>query len=110
MLQRLYAPGVFDYPDGDAARRLPLKNEFVLSIEDFENVVGCVKSGEVDPSTLLKEAAAANQRGDTARMFFSDFLGKYTKKWSQPAVLAQARHDAEARMFAALGDKEGRRP
>lgn len=102
MLQRLYAPGALGYPDEYAATRLPLINVFVLGIEDFENLMGCVKSGEVDLSALLKEAAVANQRGDTSRMFFSDFLSKYTEKWTQPTVLAHARRDAEARMFESL--------
>lgn len=103
MLQRLYAPDVFNYPDEEAAKRLPLTNVFVLSVEEFENVMGCVRAGEVDLSALLKEASIANQRGDTARMFFEDFLGKYTKQWTQSKVLEQARRDAEARMLATLG-------
>lgn len=103
MLQRLYAPGAFNYPDEDAAKRLPLTNVFVLSVEEFENVMGCVRAGEVDLSALLKEASIANQRGDTARMFFEDFLSKHTKQWTQPKVLEQARRDAEARMLATLG-------
>ena len=103
MLQSLYSPGTFDYPDEEAAKRLPLCNVFVVSIEDFEHTMGCVKAGEVDLSALLKEAAAANQRGDTARMFFADFLSKYTKVWSLSPVLMQARRDAEMRMVAAFG-------
>lgn len=102
-LQQLYAPGAFDYPDEQTKQRLPLSNVFVLSIEDFENTMGCVGAGEVNLSVLLKEAAVANQDGQSARMFFSDFLGKYTKRWSQPFVLREALEAAEARVFAALG-------
>lgn len=102
-LQRLYAPGAFDYPDEQAKQRLPLSNVFILSIEDFENIMGCIGAGEVNLSVLLKESAVANQDGRSARMFFSDFLGKYTKRWSQPLVLREAREAAEARVVAALG-------
>lgn len=102
-LQRLYSPRAFDYPDDQAKRRLPLSNVFILSIDDFENTVGCVAAGEVNLSILLKESAVANQDGQSARMFFSDFLGRYTKRWSQPSVLREAREAAEARMVAAFG-------
>lgn len=102
-LQRLYAPGAFDCPDEGARARLPLSNVFILSIDDFENAMGCVTSGEVNLSNVLKEAVVANQRGDTARMFFSDFIGKYTKRWTQPALLSEARRAAEVRVVTALG-------
>ena len=102
-LQRLYAPGAFDYPDEHAKCRLPLSNVFILSIEDFENAMGCVGAGEVNLSELLKESAIANQDGQSARMFFSDFLAKYTKRWSLPSVLEDARGAAEARLADAFG-------
>jgi len=102
-LQRLYAPGAFDYPDDYAKQRLPLSNVFIVSIDDFENTMGCVAAGEVNLSTVLKDAVVANQRGDTARMFFSDFVGKYTKRWTQSAVLKDARVAAEGRVVVALG-------
>lgn len=102
-LQRLYTPGVFGYPDDDAKCRLPLSNVFILSIEDFENTMGCVGAGEVNLSALLKESAIANQNGQSARMFFSDFLAKYTKRWSLPSVLESAREAAEDRLSDALG-------
>jgi len=103
MLKRLYAPDMLNYPDEHATERLPLHNVFVLGIEDYENLMGCVKSGEVELSKLLKEASLANQRGDTARMFFADFLGQHTKRWTQPTVLEQARQASEIRMTAAFG-------
>lgn len=102
-LQRLYAPGTFDYPDEQAKHRLPLSNVFILSVEDFENAMGCVAAGEVNLSSLLKEAAIANQDGRSSRMFFSDFLAQYTKRWSLSAVFVDARMAAEARLAAAFG-------
>lgn len=106
-LRRLYAPGVFDYPDDSAEQRLPLSNVFILSVEDFERTMGCVATGEINLSAVLKDAVVANQRGDTARMFFSDFIGKYTKRWSLPAVMQDARSASEARIVAALGGPPG---
>jgi hypothetical protein len=102
-LQRLYSPSEFDYPDAQAKQRLPLSNVFIISIDDFEKTMGCVAAGEVNLSMLLKESAAANQDGQSARMFFSDFLGTYTKRWSQTSVLREARKAAEARIAVAFG-------
>jgi hypothetical protein len=101
-LKRLYASDAFNYPNDHAERRLPLSNVFILSIDDLENTMGCVASGEVNLSVLLRESAIANQDGNSARMFFSDFLGKYTKRWSQSEVLREAREAAESRLTAVL--------
>lgn len=103
MLQRLFSPGDFEYPELEAAHRLPLSNVFIVSIEDFENIVGCVKSGEVDLSVLLKEASENNKRGETARTVFSDFLGNHTRRWTQSQPLAQARAASEERTHRAFG-------
>lgn len=102
-MRLLYPPSKFDYPDADAQQRLPLSNVFILSIEDFERTIGCVAAGEINLSAVLKDAVVANQRGDTARMFFSDFIGNYTKNWSIPAMMQDARQSAERRIAAALG-------
>lgn len=102
-LKRLYAPGRLNYPDAEAEQYLPLSNVFILSIEDFERTIGCVAAGEINLSTILKEAVTANQNGATARMFFSDFIGQYTKRWAIPSVMQDARQAADARIKSALG-------
>jgi hypothetical protein len=106
-LQRLYAPGAFDYPDTTAEQRMPWSHVFILSIEDFEHTMGCVAAGEINLSSVLREAVVANQRGDTARMFFGDFLGKYIKRWTVPALFTDARRAAESRILTALGVRPG---
>jgi len=106
-MKRLYPPSKFDYPDAGAELRLPLSNVFILSIEDFERTMGCVAAGEVSLSTVLKDAVVANQRADTARMFFSDFIGKYTSRWAMPAVMQDARRAAQRRIAAAFGASPG---
>ena len=105
-LQQLYAPGSFDYPDGETASRLPLTNVFVLSIEDYEHLIGCMKAGEVNLSSLLKECAEANKSGATARLVFSHFLEQRTKKWTMPTLLQRAQEDLYARAFKLL-DPDG---
>lgn len=101
-LKQLYPQGEFDYPDAGAEERMPLSNVFILSIEDFERTMGCVAAGEINLSSVLKEAVAANMSGETARMFFSDFLGKYTERWFTPALLKDAQKATEDRIKTAL--------
>ena len=69
--------------------------------------MGCVAAGELNLSAVLKDAVIANQRADTARMFFSDFIGKYTKRWAMPAVMQDARRSALRRIAAAFGAPAG---
>lgn len=109
MLAKLFPAGRFGYPDDEAATRLPLLNVFILSIEDYEHLMGCVRAGEVNLAQLLKQAAQANERGDTARMFFSDFLRPYTKAWTRPKVIDAAMDASEARMLEVFGEKVGAR-
>ncbi|KDR41178.1 GapS1 family protein [Caballeronia glathei] len=107
MLQRLFPAGEFGYPDEEAARCLPLSNVFVMGIEEFERLMGCVKAGEVKLPELLREAALANQDGRTSRMFFSDFLKKYVKAWTLPTVLQEVQQDVEDQIHAALTGRKG---
>lgn len=101
-LRKLYAPGVFDYPDAGAEQRLPLSHVFILSIEDYERTMGCISAGEISLSAVLKDAVEANQRGETARMYFTDFISKHTKGWAIPAVLKDAQKTSEERLRSAL--------
>lgn len=103
MMRRLYAPGKLNYPSDSAGLRLPLSNIFILSIEDFERTMGCVAAGEINLSAVLKEAVAANKDGASARMFFSDFIRNYTKRWAFPQVMNEAQAAAHERIKAALG-------
>lgn len=103
MMRRLYAPGKLNYPSDSAAQRLPLSHIFILSIEDFERTMGSVAAGEINLSAVLREAVAANQEGASARLFFSDFFRKYTKRWAFPQLLEEAQSAAHERIKVALG-------
>jgi hypothetical protein len=105
MLQHLYGLNKITCPDADAERRLPLRNVFVLSIEEFENLTSCIKSGAVNLSELLKKAAKANESGlgTNSRLFISDFLKESPEDWPQCQLLAQAREDTSRRLEAIIG-------
>ena len=102
-LQRLFAEGEFNYPDGEAEALLPLSNVFIVSIGDFERVIGCVRTGEVDLADALRKAAAANKEPQTARLFLSDFLKEHTNRWTSSRLVSETREAVEARVIEALG-------
>jgi hypothetical protein len=102
MLQRLCPPGKFVPPDDDAATRMPVTNIFVLSIEEFERVVGCVASGEINLSKFLSESAEENSNGATERLYLSDFLSKHTDQWHPSKLIESARSQSESRLTRAF--------
>lgn len=105
-LQRLLPMGVFIYPadDPSAESRLPFGNVFIISIEDFEAVMCCVRSGLVDLSKLVAEAAEANLKADSAQLFFSDFIKEHLSSCPLPTLILQAREESEARLKAVFNE------
>lgn len=104
MLNNIYPERFFEQVlPLDKRRYLPPENVFILSIEDFERLVSCLKEGEVDLASLLKKAVTANGDPKTAKMFFSDFLKEYRKQeWSIPRLIQLARDASIARLSSAL--------
>lgn len=105
MLNNLYPNGLFESVLPIEKRRyLPPENIFVLSIEDFELLTGCVQSGSVALGSLLRNAAIANNNPKTSRMFFSDFLREHQgNNRSQPRLIQLAMDASIARLSSALG-------
>jgi len=99
-LQRSFPEGQFTYPEDDpnAERVLPLGNIFIISIEDYELLMCCIKKGLVNLSEVLKSAAAANSRPESSKLFFADFLRPYKQKCGLPPLIQQAQDAAEARL------------
>lgn len=101
-LRQLFPTEDLNYPDEKAKARLPFSNIFILSIEEFERTIGCIASGEINLSKVLKCAVESNKSADKARMYFSDFISEYAKKWVYPRVMNEARQCAEERVRAAM--------
>ena len=89
-------------PTFDQLERLPLKNIVIVSINEFEHLIGCVLKGEVDFVEFLREVAEANTDPRTSVMFVDQLLGPKTKKWRLTKALDQARQHAEATLMTAL--------
>lgn len=104
MLQRLYRPGDFDYPDAAAKTNLPLRNVFIMSIESFERLSCAVAAGTVSLPALLKEAATKGQDSATSSILFDGYLQPYVKGWGLPDLLLNARKQSESRLAVAFGE------
>ncbi|MDQ0612239.1 hypothetical protein QFZ83_006410 [Variovorax sp. W1I1] len=103
MLARLYPPGRLAYPDDDAEQRLPLNHIFILSIEEFETLMGSVQAEKVSLSTLLRKAAADNKEPSTAKLYFLDHLRAHGLRKFQPHLIKQAIDDSHLRLASVLG-------
>jgi hypothetical protein len=70
ILQRLYPPGRFDYPEGDLGMRIrstfPLQNVFIVSINEFEILMGHIQASGRSLAAILRGAAAANADPQTS--------------------------------------------
>jgi hypothetical protein len=103
MLASMYAPNQFRYPSDAARRRLPLSRILILSIEDYENLIGAVARGEVDLFEIVEQATTANSSPDAAQMFFSAHLSKRVKRWQWTPLLDEAFRSSADRLSTALG-------
>jgi hypothetical protein len=106
MLLKMYSPEAAEEVLPMIARQhLPPENIFILSVEDFERLSGCLRKGQIDLETLLHNAAVANRNPQTSTMYFSDFLKNAAREgWTQPRLIADARDDSTRRMERHLGD------
>lgn len=94
-------------PSSSQLDRLPLKNIFVLSIEEFEHLVGAIAEGSVDLVPFLQRAALDSADLATSSMHFDQFLAKKVKRWHQPRLIQATRLRAERRLSRWLRHAEG---
>lgn len=95
--QRMFKPDIFD-PNGSSLstpttkqlEMLPLINIVIVSIEEFEHLMGCIRKSEIDLVSFLREVAAAHTDPKTSVMFIDQILGLKTKKWAHPQLLEDA--------------------
>lgn len=97
----------FFRPTPSQLGRLPLKNIFVLSIEEFEHLVGAIADGSIDLVPLLQKAAEDNTDLATSSMHFDQILAKQVRRWNHPRLIRAARLRAERRLSQWLRRVEG---
>lgn len=111
-LKRIFKHDIFDptrtttgkpiTPTTEQLMRLPLKNVMIVSIEEFEHMMGCVLRGEIELVAFLREVATANTDPQTSVMFVDQLLGPKTKNWGLTRTLEQARQNAEETLKSVL--------
>lgn len=98
VIARINPESSFGGPTAVQLDRLPLKNIFVLSIEEFEHLAGAIAEGNVDLISLLKAAALDNADPVTSSMHFDQILCKHVKKWNHPRLIRVTRLRTERRL------------
>jgi len=94
--------GFVGEPSIEQLERLPLRNIVIVSIEEFEHLMGCVRNSEINLVDFLHEVAAAHTDPKTSVMFIDQMLGPKTKKWRLPQLLEDANRHAMAMLEESL--------
>jgi hypothetical protein len=89
-------------PTSEQLERLPLKNIVIVSIEEFEHLMGCVLKGEIDLVEFLREVAEAHTDPKTTVMFVDQLLRPKTTEWRRTKALDQASRLAETTLQEVL--------
>jgi hypothetical protein len=100
-LEEIYPAGSLK-PSHSAARALPVNHIYVVSIEDFERLMGCVTAGEVTLSRLLRECVAMDSDPQTATFYLGDHLGRYTRRFQNSSLVQAAIDGSQRRLEHAL--------
>lgn len=96
-------------PTDGQMSRLPPRHMFVLSIEEFDQLVSGVKSGDIDLLALFREVThAISQRGGM-RMFFHQVLeGRDKSDWPESRLIEETRERVMADVVVHLQAQEAR--
>lgn len=82
--------------------RLPLKNIFILSIEEFEHLCGAVADGQVNLGELLGVASKENADPQTSSLHFDQILRSRVKHWTPSKLIQNAKRKIEGQLQIAL--------
>lgn len=100
--RRMFKEDIFDpgqskqnTPTAKQLKILPLTNIVIVSIEEFEHLIGCVIKKEVDLVTFLREVAAVHSDPKTSVMFIDQMLRLKAKKFKLPQLLEAANRRVE---------------
>lgn len=82
--------GNFGRPSDEQLRRLPPQNITILSIEEFEHLVGAVIEGKLTFLSYAEDAAKRALDKKTAVMTADQITAKYVDKWYIPTMIKTA--------------------
>lgn len=98
IIARINPESRFVGPSEIQLKRLPLRNIFILSVEEFEHLAGAISEGSIDLIQLLRKAAADNTDPSTSSMHFDQILGEQVKRWVHPRLIRATFLRAERRL------------
>lgn len=98
IIARINPESNFNGPSEVQLARLPLRNIFILSIEEFEHLSGAIADGSIALVPLLRKAALDNDNPATSSMHFDQILAGQLKRWTHPRLLRATRMLAERRL------------
>lgn len=106
VIARINPESKFVGPTALQLDRLPLKNIFVLSIEEFEHLTSAIAEGSVDLIPLLKAAALKNADPVTSSMHFDQILSTQVNRWTHSRLIRATRLRIERQLRGWLNGTE----
>lgn len=89
-----------------AEQTLPLANVLFVSIDDFERLVGMLRTGTITLSQFLHDVATANARPDTSAYYLGDHLSRRDTGWPLSTLMAGAVEACTERLCQITGRAE----
>ncbi|MCB5207574.1 GapS1 family protein [Methylovorus mays] len=87
VLTRFTDPRKYSVPSARQLQRLPLNNIFIISIAEFENLMGAIEDGLINLQDFLKEASILSSDLRTSTFTFDQMLGPKVKKWRRSKLI-----------------------
>ncbi|HRN82455.1 GapS1 family protein [Nitrosomonas europaea] len=96
----------FMSPSKEQLSRMPPQNITILSIEEFEHLVGAVKSKKVTYLSFVQQLSKNASNPKTAKMVADQEIRKYVDKWYIPNLLTNSRDRVVAQLNAVFNCRD----
>ncbi len=96
----------FISPYKEQLSRMPPQNITILSIEEFEHLVGAVKSKKVTYLSFVQQLAKNASNPKTSTMVADQEIRKYVDKWYIPNLLTNSRDRVVAQLNAVFNCRD----
>lgn len=101
-LESIYPKGTLAYPSSQAERFLPLKQIYVLSIDDFERLVSAAVDESISIPEFLASCVADDDVPESQVMLFEQHLNRRRIKLSFSPVVEDALTESTSRLERAM--------
>lgn len=107
--RRMFNEDIFDPKQSSHSRPtakqleiLPLTNIVIVSIEEFEHLIGCIIKNEINLVSFLREVSEANSNPKTSIMFIDQMFSSKTKKFKLPQLIEDTNQRLESLLSKAF--------